>query len=107
MTVADLTFYLGDTAPSIFGTLTDPTTGQPFDLTDSTVRFQMRLATDGRYSVDAVAVVVDEDTGDVRYDWAAGDLSTPGDFVSHWQITYLDNTVQHTVPGNSITVGLS
>jgi hypothetical protein len=102
--MADLTFVQGDTAPSVFGTLTD-TNGDPIDLTGCTVRFQMRNTLDRRFVVNAVAVIESPATGgEVRYDWQAGDLSEVGSFVSRWRITFGDSTIEHTDPENTITV---
>jgi hypothetical protein len=100
----DLTFTQGDTAPSVYGDLTNAD-GTPFDLTDATVHFQMRPSIDRRFSVDGAAVVVGDPTlGSVRYDWVAWDLASAGDFVSHWRITFIDSSIEHTIPANSITV---
>jgi hypothetical protein len=101
--VADLTFVQGDTQPSIYGALTN-SDGTAKDLTSCTVRFQMRRTDTFRYKVDAAAVVVTPATGSVRYDLAAGDLDEAGDYLAYWQITYPDNTIQHTLPENTITV---
>lgn len=100
--MADLTVVVSDTAPSVFGTLTDST--GPIDLTDATVRFQMRSAIDLRFVVNAVAAIVSATAGTVRYDWAPGDLAVTGNFVSRWQITFLDGSVEHTDPENTIVV---
>ena len=102
--MSDLTYVVGDTAPSIFGTLTDTATGQPYDLTSAAVRFQMRLAIDRRFSVDAPATIVNAATGSVRYDWADDDLLEAGAFVSRWLIIFTDNSDEHTLPANTITV---
>lgn len=102
--MADLSYVVGDTAPSIFGTLTD-SDGQPFDLTDATVRFQAWLTMDRRYSIDSVAVIVGAATdGEVRYDLATGDLSEPGEFSSRWLITFTDSSLEHTIPANTFSV---
>lgn len=101
--MADLTLVASDTAPSVFGTITD-VDGNPRNLTDATVRFQMRLAMDRRFTVDASAVVVTALEGRVRYDWQAGDLATAGDYVSRWRITYQDGSIEHTEPENTISV---
>ncbi len=102
--MADVFYVLGDTAPSVFGALTN-LDGTPFDLTDATVRFQMRRANDRRFKVDAVAVIVGAPAdGEVRYDWQTGDLDTADDYVCHWRIVFLDNTIEHTYPANSLTV---
>ncbi len=101
--MSDLSFVVGDNAPSIFGTLTAG--GEILNLTAAVaVRFQMRSAYDRRYSLDSAAVVVDAATGAVRYDPAAGDFPLPGDFVCRWQITWNDDTIQHTEPENTITI---
>lgn len=101
--MADITFVSSDSAPSLFGTLTD-SNGDPWDLTDSAVRFQMRSSIDRRFKVDAAAVIVDELTGSVRYDWAPGDLDTPGDYITRWRILFSDNSVEHSDPSNTLTV---
>lgn len=102
--MADLNFVAGDTAPSIFGALTN-SDGTPFDLTGATVKFQMRLAADRRFSVSRSAVIVGLATaGSVRYDWQVGDLGTAGDYVSHWLVTFVDNSVEHSFPQNTITI---
>lgn len=101
--MSDITFVQGDTAPSISGTLTDAD-GSPLDLTLADVKFQMRLLDDRRFMVDATATIVGADAGTVRYDWAAGDLDTPGEYQAQWQITFSDNSIQTTTPANTITV---
>ena len=102
--MSDLELVQGDTAPSVFGALTN-TDGTAKDLTGCTVRFQMRSAIDRRFAVNAIAVVVGSPTlGDVRYDWQAGDLAEVGDYLTRWQITYSDNTIEHTDPENTLTV---
>jgi hypothetical protein len=104
--MSDLNLVAGDTAPSLFGTLTDPATGEPFNLTDATVRFQMRLLTAGRWTVDSDAEVVGDPTaGDVRYDWIDGDTDTAGEYEARWQITYTSGgEVTHTVPAKSLPI---
>ena len=96
------TVISSDTAPSVYGALTN--SAGVIDLTDASVRFQMRLVNDRRFAVDAAASIVSPTAGTVRYDWVEGDLATPGDYVSRWQITFADLTVQHTEPENTITV---
>ena len=101
--MSDINLVASDTAPSIVGTLTN-VDGTAFDLTGATVRFQMRLLTDLRFTVDASAVITNAAGGLVRYDWAAGNLATPGDYEARWKITFSGGTVEHTVPANTITV---
>lgn len=103
--MADLTFVTTDTAPSVYGTLTD-TAGSPIDLSDplTTVRFQMRLTADSRFAVDDAAVIVNGATGSVRYDFVSGGVPSIGNYVARWQITFPDGTVQHSDPPNTIAV---
>jgi hypothetical protein len=104
--MADLNFAVDDTAPSVVGTLTNKD-GTAFDLTGCTVRFQMRGAQDGRLKVDASAVVTGVTTGLVRYDWAVGDLDTPGSYETRWSIyNTAGATVEHSDPVNTISVAL-
>lgn len=101
--MVDLIVVSSDTAPSVFGTLTD-TSGDPIDLTGATVRFQMRSTIDRRFAVNAIATIVTAAAGEVRYDWVAGDLGTPGSYVCRWRITFGDATIEHTDPENTLTV---
>lgn len=101
--MSEISFVASDTGPSLSGAITNAD-GTAFDLTDCTVRFQMRLVSDRRWLVNAVAVIVDEDAGTVRYDWAEGDLGTPGEMSSRWQIEFDDGSLEHTDPENTITV---
>lgn len=103
-----LVFVQGDTAPSINATLhleDDPTT--VVDLTPSNVtgvRFQMRKADDRKFTVNASAVVVDGQLGQVRYDWGANDLATPGSYLAQWEVTYVGGRIQTTAPEVALTV---
>ena len=100
---SSVTMVQGDTAPSVFGALTD-SDGQPIDLTGCTVRFQMRQTIDRRFVVNAVAVLTNASTGMVRYDWQDGDLAVAGDYEVRWQIIFPDSSIEHTDPADSITV---
>lgn len=102
--MADVEFVAGDSGPSLSGTLTDPRTGLPINLTGAAVTFQMRLADDRRFTVSATAAIVSPTAGTVRYDWAAGDLRTPGDYQCQWRITFSGGSIQTTDPANTITV---
>lgn len=100
-----LTFVQGDTAPDLQATIhnaDDPTT--PVDLTDATVRFQMRKSDDRRFTINAAAEITDAEAGKVRYRWAANDLSVQGDYQVQWEITYPDSRIQTTAAANTITV---
>ena len=100
--MSDLVFVASDDAPSVFGTLAR--TAGPVNLSGATVKFQMRQADNRRFTVNAVAVVVSPTTGAVRYDWAPGDLATPGSYISRWRVTFGDGTIQHSEPENTIMV---
>lgn len=100
----DLTFVQADTAPSVYGTVT---TVAPGDLsTVTSARFQMRLSNSFAYTVDAAATIVSSSalSLSLRYDWAAGDLATAGDYIMRWELVYSDGSIQHTEPENTITV---
>lgn len=102
--MADLKLVVDDTAPSVFGALA--VDGVAVNLASaSEVRFQMRSKFDRRLSLDRTAVVVSESLGEVRYDWQEGDLGTPGEYASRWEIVWGDGTRQHTEPENTITIG--
>ena len=103
--MADLQFVASDTAPSILGTLTN-SAGVAIDLSPvgTSVRFQMRLTSEGRFAVDAAATITDAVNGKVRYDFVAPDLDYPGDYLARWQITYPDGEIEHSDPANPITV---
>jgi predicted deacylase len=100
--MSDLTFVAADTAPSVFGVLR--VNGVVLNLTGATVKFQMRLADDRRFTVNADAAIVTPTAGSVRYDWDAGDLATAGEYISRWQVTFGDGSIQHSEPENTITI---
>lgn len=81
-------FYIKrrDTAPSVTGQLTDGD-GTVINLAGASVRFKMGPKPPNKGGViDAAAVIVDQDTGEVRYDWAAGDLvGIDGDFFAEFE----------------------
>lgn len=99
--MSDLSFVAGDMQPSIYGTLTNI---EEADLAAADVRFQMRLTTEFRYRVDGEATLVSAADKEVRYDWAEGDLTEPGDYVSRWLVIFSDTTTEHSLPANTITV---
>lgn len=103
--MADASFVQGDNRPDLTATLFNTLTGDPQDLTDCTVNFQMRKADDKRYTVNA-AVDIDNDptTGKVVYSWGANDLSVAGDYIAQFEITFNDLRVQTTNPSNTVTI---
>lgn len=99
-----LIFVQGDTAPDITSQLTHESDGTPVNLTNSTVRFQMRRPDDRRFTVNALATIVDAGQGRVGYAWAANDLATPGDYAIQWEVTFQNGRVQTTAATETITV---
>lgn len=100
-----LTFVQGDTAPDITAIIheeDDPTV--LVDLTNATVRFQMRRLDDKRYQVNSVATITNAGAGAVSYSWGPNDLSVPGTFYVQWEVTYPGGRVQTTSPEVAITV---
>lgn len=82
----------GTRSPSLTGTLT--VDGAAFDLTGSTVKFKMRAVGSATLKVNATATVVSAAAGTVRYDWAAADVDTAGDFLGWWEVTLLSAKTQ-------------
>ena len=105
MAEPELVFVQGNTSPDIGAVLHvkgDPTT--PIDLTDCTVRFQMRKPDDRTFTVDAAATIDDEPAGEVSYQWTTNDLAVPGVYDVQWEVTFPDLRVQTTATPNLITV---
>lgn len=84
---------VGDTGRDLTATLTGAD-GTPQDLTDTTVRFKMgENKVGGAQVVDAVAIVLDALAGRVRYQWAANDVDTPGEYRGQFIVTRLGRQV--------------
>lgn len=95
----------GDTAPTISASLfenDDP--DALLDLTDCTVYFQMRRATDRRLMINREAEIVTAASGEVAYELAATDLAIPGDYVLEWQVVYPDGKKQTTATLHEVEV---
>jgi len=103
-----LTFVQGDTAPDITAIIHEEddisSVIDLVNLTNASVRFQMRRSDDRRYQVNSGADILDAVNGRVSYSWAANDLSVPGTYVVQWEVTYLGGRVQTTSPEVTITV---
>lgn len=81
-----LRWFVGNRLPSITENIVYAD-GTPVDLTGATVKFQMRKFGTSTLKVDALAQVVTPAQGIVRYDWAAVDVDTAGDYLVWWQVT--------------------
>ena len=84
----------GNRSPSLADTIR--VDGVAFDLTGSTVKFKMRAEGSSTLKVDTAAVVVLAAAGTVRYDWAALDVDTAGDYLFWWEVTLPSAKTQDT-----------
>jgi hypothetical protein len=100
-----MTFVQGDTAPDLNAILHDKDDeAAVLDLTDCTVRFQMRKADDRRFTVNNEADIIVAVDGSVRYQWGPNDLAVPGDYLTQWEVTYSDDRLQTTELPETITI---
>lgn len=90
-----MTFYIkqNDTSPFLLATLKDGNDNL-IDLTSATVRFHMRPIGSTTVTVDAAAVVVNEDQGAVKYVWDAADTDTVGSYQAEFEVTYYDGSIE-------------
>jgi hypothetical protein len=77
--------YKGRLGPSLEDTIYID--DSPFNLTGYTVTFSMRLLDSGAVLVTGSATIVDATTGQVRYDWVAGNTDVAGRYVFWWTLT--------------------
>lgn len=85
----------GDTKPQIKITITDETTGDAVDITDSTPRLKFRASNTSTVLTTMVGTVTDGPGGVCIFVWPAGALDVePGDYEGEVEITFEDETVQ-------------
>ena len=92
--MASIRIYKDTRSPSLTDTI--KVDGAAFDLTSSTVKLKMRLEGSATLKVDTSAVILSAVAGTVRYDWAAVDVDTAGDYVAWWAVTLPSAKVQDT-----------
>lgn len=86
-----------DTRPAIVCVITDNTTGEPINITDSTVRLKFRAAGEETLTATVSGTVTDGTVGQVVfYPASAPAMLTgePGDYEGEIEITFSDSQVQ-------------
>lgn len=84
--------FVGKRQPPLFATIQTDTTDDPLPA-GATVTFSMRASGSTTLKVNAAAAtVVSEPLNTVRYDWAALDVDTAGDYIGWWTVTISEQT---------------
>jgi len=103
--MTDLKFVQGNDSPDLVSVIhARHDSSSIVDLTDCTVRFQMRKSDDRRFTVNNEADIVDAEAGSVRYQWGPNDLAVPGEYEIQWEVTYPDARKQTTADTEPLTV---
>jgi hypothetical protein len=80
-----LVFWQGNRNPAISETITID--GQPFDLTNFSVRFKRRPVGSATTDIDQAAIVDNAAAGEVHYSWSGADVDVDGYFLVWWEVT--------------------
>lgn len=84
--MAKVQMWVGNLQPSLRDKIVDAS-GVGVNLTNYTVKFYMRGIYASTNKINGVAAVFESAaTGDVRYDWIAGNVDTYGEYVGWWQV---------------------
>ena len=94
--MADIVLVQGNTRPIINATLHLKGSVDPVNLTNCSVKIQMRRADDKFYAINGACSIVSAVAGTVSYSLGVNDLNTPGDYIVQFEVTYPDNRVQTT-----------
>lgn len=102
---ADFEIVQGDEAPAILATFEDDAGNPvPFNPGDA-VAFTMRSARTGAAITPAgAASIVSPSAASMKYQWAAADTATPGDYACRFRVTYADTTKESVPAGPEILV---
>lgn len=99
--MAEITLKRGDRNPSLEATL-QQATGAPIPLHGVTqVKFLMK--DENTLKIDSPVTIIDAARGLVKYDWAAEDTDTVGNYQAEFEITFSDGK-KMTVPNNGYIV---
>lgn len=88
----DYQIRAGDQLPPIEATLVDAA-GAPINLTGSTVQLLYRPIAGGA-TISRACTIVDALAGSVKYQWAAGETSTPGTYLAYFSLTAPDGRTE-------------
>lgn len=91
-----ITHFKANRSPSLTDTI--QIDGVNFDLTGSSVKFQMRLESSAMLKVNTAATIVNPPgvNGQVRYDWLSADVDTAGTYLAWWEVTLASGKTQNT-----------
>jgi hypothetical protein len=83
----------GDTSPDFVADLKHPDKSA-VTLTGATVKFHMRSSRRGSTPIVGNASIVDPLAGRVKYEWAASDTASTGDYEVEFEVTFADGKIE-------------